>query len=285
MKKNPCIIKDNLAGQPRMNVLSNSTVYLPINRIILLSILILFSIPLLAQNNSNAIFSQGVTHYDERNYEKALEQFLILEENGIISSELYYNIGNSYYRMGKIGKAILYYKRGLRIKPNDMQIKTNLEYAISRTQDRQILEESNPLIDTLRKIVNSLSINGWLLISSLFFITLILIIDTILVFYRHKDRTVLYFLLGITVVLFLISVGVTQYRYSSLFDKTEAVLTSHSANAYSGPDTEFTHLFTINEGMIFKVIRKDNEWSHIQLPNTDIRGWIKNDYYQTVSIN
>ena len=53
------------------------------------------------------------------------------------SAELYYNLGNSYYRLGSPGKAIVAYERALRIDPTFSDARTNLDFVNSRLPDRQ----------------------------------------------------------------------------------------------------------------------------------------------------
>lgn len=52
------------------------------------------------------------------------------------SAKLYYNLGNSYYRMGELGKAILAYERALRLDPTDQNARFNLEFVNARITDR-----------------------------------------------------------------------------------------------------------------------------------------------------
>ncbi len=251
--------------------------------LIIISGLMMFNNHLLAsQINKESKFSEAVSHYDARNYDEALKAFLSLVDAGIESYEVHYNIGNTYFRLNQIGKAIVYYKRGLRLKPNDYQLQTNLDFAINQTQDRQETAEPNPLLEIIFNTLNSISLNGWFLLSFISFLPVIAMINIMLIYYRKRDKTVPVFLLVLFLLIFIITISATTYRWQRYIDSSTAVLIASASNGYSGPDSTYTRLFTINEGIVLKVVNKNEDWSQVGLPNGMI-GWIKTDDFLLVN--
>lgn len=70
-------------------------------------------------------------------YRKALDRFeYAVEEGQVYNGRLFYNIGNAYYRLGDLGRAILYYRRAALLRPSDPNVRHNLEQARQRRPDR-----------------------------------------------------------------------------------------------------------------------------------------------------
>ena len=83
-------------------------------------------------------------------YERALLHYeRLVRDDGVRNGKLYYNIGNTYFRLGDIGRAILSYERAALYMPRDGNVRANLEYARSRRIDRVELEESERIFKTL----------------------------------------------------------------------------------------------------------------------------------------
>ena len=86
-----------------------------------------------AQNET--LFNSGTEAYNKGDYNKAIERYLAIVENGQHSAELYYNLGNSYYKLNQIAPSIYYFEKALLLKPGDPEIKNNLGYAQNMTLD------------------------------------------------------------------------------------------------------------------------------------------------------
>ncbi len=251
-----------------------------IPQIWVLLILLLLSLNLTASDSE--IFEQAVQYYEQRDYESALANFISIEENGIINADLFYNIGNCYYRLNKIGLAILYYKKGLRVNPNHPQLQFNLKYALSRTIDRQEPVDDNPLLSLLKKSVNYLSVNTHFLLLFIIFVLIVITINVTIIYYKRRDKTLIYSILGLLIVLFVISAIIGHYRWTQFYNESEAVLIYSDVTGYSGPNEDFSSLFKINEGVILNVLKTEGDWSQIRLAN-GVSGWIKTAYYRKVS--
>ena len=82
-----------------------------------------------------AFFDEGNQRYQEGDFDGALERYAQILDDGLESGELYYNIGNTYFKLGELGPAILYYERARRLMPGDGDLLANLELARSLTAD------------------------------------------------------------------------------------------------------------------------------------------------------
>lgn len=74
-------------------------------------------------------FEQGNKCYEKEDFEAAISSYESIVNSGKQSSELYFNLGNAYYKLHKVAPAIYNYEKALLLNPNDTEIKTNLEFA------------------------------------------------------------------------------------------------------------------------------------------------------------
>jgi tetratricopeptide (TPR) repeat protein len=247
-------------------------------------ILLLITVSLLGINAENdKIFKQGVNFYTHNQFKEALKNFIQLEKKGIINADLYYNIGNTYFRLNRLGLAILYYKKALKVKPDFAQAKKNLEFAISLTKDKQTYNTASPIEQKLKSIFDSLSMNLSAIITLILFAFVVFIIIVIILFYKDKEKAAIIFTLVILLMLFASSLLVSYLKWQSYHNDKEAVLISESAIGFSGPGDNYTRVFTIHEGMIFDVEQTQGDWTLVKLKN-GLGGWIRTQDLKRVKI-
>jgi tetratricopeptide (TPR) repeat protein len=83
----------------------------------------------------DARFDEGNQLYQKGDYQGALEHYQQIMADGWEAAPLYYNIGNAYFKLGQLGKAILFYERARRLAPRDADVRANLDLARSLTTD------------------------------------------------------------------------------------------------------------------------------------------------------
>ena len=83
----------------------------------------------------SAFFDEGNRLYQAGDFDGALDRYLRILDEGLESGDLYYNIGNTYFKRGELGPAILYYERARRLMPGDDDLLANLALARSMTAD------------------------------------------------------------------------------------------------------------------------------------------------------
>jgi tetratricopeptide (TPR) repeat protein len=89
-----------------------------------------------AQDATMKNFEQGNEAYQSGNYLKAIEYYNQIIDNGYQTSEVYYNLGNAYYKLKNIPEAILNYERALKVDPSDEDSEFNLRIANLQTLDK-----------------------------------------------------------------------------------------------------------------------------------------------------
>ncbi len=116
---------------------------------------------------------QAAAAYANKNYPEAIELYQQLSKEQGVSSELYYNLGNAYYRNGDNGNAVLYYERSLRLNPRNKEAQANLDFLQTKLKDRFGTDE-NILATWIREFRNLLSSNGWTILGMVSFALFIL---------------------------------------------------------------------------------------------------------------
>ena len=85
------------------------------------------------------LFAEGNTFYKEGDYNRAIGLYLAIEEQGYQSDDLFFNLGNSYYKLNKVAPSIYYYEKALKINPRHEDVLFNLSFAKRMTID--VIEE------------------------------------------------------------------------------------------------------------------------------------------------
>ena len=104
--------------------------------------------------------AQADSAYVRENYQQAIADYEALLKQGV-SADLYYNLGNAYYRTDNITKAVLNYERALLLSPGDDDIRFNLQMARSKTIDKITPESEMFFVTWYHSLVNLMSVDAW----------------------------------------------------------------------------------------------------------------------------
>ncbi|HQG68575.1 MAG TPA: tetratricopeptide repeat protein, partial [Paludibacteraceae bacterium] len=134
---------------------------------IILIITLLASLPLSAQSDAvkyaNDLYAKGNFHAAAEQYEK------ILKNEGI-APELYYNLGNAYYKMNEIGLAILNYERALKLSPRFEDARFNLQLAQQKVLDNVNYNQQFFIQRWITNLMHMFTSNQWFTAGYLFFL-------------------------------------------------------------------------------------------------------------------
>jgi tetratricopeptide (TPR) repeat protein len=226
-----------------------------------------------ADINNDLMMSAGKA-YSKQDYNKAIELYKKVIDNGYKSFELYYNIGNSYFKLNQLPFAILYFEKAKKLNPADEDIKFNLTIANRRIVDKiDVLPEL--FIKTWWKsLVNYYNTDQW---ASLTVISLCLCIVLLLLFLLGTSHFVRRFAFWLSVFMLLISilcVVFARHQFNEVQKVKEAIIFTPTLNVKSSPDQNSTDIFVIHEGLKVKIIDQVGDWYDIQIANGS-KGWIR----------
>ena len=212
--------------------------------------------------------------YAQGHYQQAIKDYEALLKQGA-AAELYYNLGNAYYRSENITKAVLNYERALLLSPGDRDIRFNLQIANSKTIDKIVPESEMFFFTWYRSLVNLMSVDGWARMS---LVSLALVI-VLLLFYLFADRLWLRktgFFGGVALlVVFLFSNLFAWQQKQNLLHRKGAIVIASSVTVKSTPAHNGTDLFVLHEGT--KVTITDGSmkgWKEIRIADGK-EGWIE----------
>lgn len=212
--------------------------------------------------------------YAAGEYEQAILLYEQIIENQGEAAEIYYNLGNSYYKVSDLAKAILNYERALLLNPGDGDIRFNLELAKSKTVDKITPLSELFLVTWAKDFVALQSADAWAKSAIVCFL-LFIISFAIYLFSRKVGVRKLTFSLSILFVLCCILFNISSgYQKDLQENRKSAIVMSPSVTVKSTPDNSGTDLFVLHEG--HKVEIKDNsmkEWKEIRLEDGNV-GWI-----------
>ena len=212
--------------------------------------------------------------YVNGNYQEAIKVYESLLKHGE-SAELYYNLGNAYYRTENITRAVLNYERALLLSPGDGDIRFNLQIARSKTIDKIVPESEMFFVTWYRSLVNIMSVDGW---GRMALVSLALVIVLFLVYLfsaRVWVQKVGFFGGGILLVVFVFSNFFALQQRQQLLNREGAIVVAPSVTVKSTPAQNGTDLFILHEGT--KVVITDGSmksWREIRLADGK-KGWIE----------
>lgn len=213
------------------------------------------------------LFTSANNLYTNGNYTKAILKYDSILSNNIESHEIYYNLGNCYYKIGDWANAIWHYEKSLKIEKNEKTIH-NLALTNSR-----IIDKIEPLPQIFYKkwtisISQFLSTKYWQILA-LLFVWIFLMLRTLILFTTYKKYKLSYVLFIISILFLFIA----EFSYNNI-KKQEAIIFSSTVIVNSAPTSNSTDLFSLHAGTKIKIIDKIEDWINIKLINGNT-GWIK----------
>jgi len=221
-------------------------------------------------------FNRANKNYNDSKYEDAKSIYLQVLNNGHFSAELYYNLGNVYYKLNEVAPAILYYEKANKLNPLNKDILHNLTFAYQLTVDKKDSLDDELLSGWWGTIVKYQPLNRWALYSV---ILLLLSGISVVVYYfatkRHQKQATFYsatlLFLCFTIVIFI---GFQSKK--KLETTTHGIVFSPSVTVRSEPNEHSNKLFTLHEGAKVSLINEEDDWQRIQFSNDKI-GWVKKE--------
>jgi tetratricopeptide (TPR) repeat protein len=233
---------------------------------------------------SNLSFTQNIDEqmqkagalYRNGEFDKAIKIYEDLRGEGYEGTSLYFNLANTYYRIGKLGYAILNYERALKNSPSDEDVKHNLAFANLSTVDRIQPLPTFFVFEWWDSLLASLSVNGWTYITFFFYILLMAMI--VIYFFAKtifQQKLILFSGLGVLTILLLV-VSLLIVKINREQNVISGVVVEQSITVKTSPDSKSTDAFVIHEGLKVNLEDQLDKWIKIRLVDGKV-GWVEND--------
>lgn len=226
-----------------------------------------------------------IAAYNNGDFDEAIK---ILEKEkdaqklkGLESADLYYNLGNAYFRNKDIAHAMLNYERALLLNPGDRDTKHNIAYASTQIEDKILVADTFFLTTWVSYIQHSFSANTWAVVAVVSFL---LLIGFLFLFFFGKSIMIkkTSFYVGIVLIILVVSANIFTYRQKQEIEhRTTAIIMVPSVSIKSSPDINSKELFILHSGTKVKITKEDRRWLEIEISDGNV-GWIQRDALEVI---
>lgn len=225
----------------------------------------------IAQPENN--FDKANIEYRNGNYAEAAKAYEAILDNGKHSADLYFNLGNAYYKLSKLGPSVYYYEKGLQLDPNNKDILNNLNHAEQVTVDEIVPEQVDGVNQFFKNIIQGFSSNTWAILA---IASSILAAGLFLLYYFTRKPSLqrvwfissLFFMLG---VLFTISMS---YAALKLANTNYAIVWEEEIEVRDGPTRNSSRIYYLHEGTKVSITYEEDNWARIILADGN-EGWVQ----------
>ncbi len=220
-----------------------------------------------------SLFDQANQYYQKNKYQKAIDEYKAILEQGYEAADLYYNLGNAYYKVDSVAHAILYYEKAKKLAPHHQGVQHNLKLA-----REQVVDEIDPLptlfiVRWWRNLVRWQSAYTWAVLSTLL-MWLAGAGGGLYLFHpssRLKKWGFFSALIALLLSFFTLVLTYQEYQYET--QQNQAIIFTNSVYIKSAPDKNSTDKFVLHEGTKVTLLDQINKWVKIRLADGKT-GWM-----------
>jgi Bacterial SH3 domain/Tetratricopeptide repeat len=234
-----------------------------------------------AVSSPTEMFRRAEEAYQHESYQEAIATYETMRSAGIEDGVLYYNLGNAYFKAGRLGLAVLNYERALKRMPGDDDTRANLAFARELLSD-EVDEPPLPLvIGWVVDLYQRIRLNVLAGIVSACFL-LGGVATTVLLSERWPGlRNAALGVVGASIVVAAIAGGCLGARVHEEASRVEAIIVTENAYVRSGPGDTSPRLAEIHEGLKVRVLGEREGWLQVSLAS-GLTGWIEREQIETI---
>lgn len=211
--------------------------------------------------------------YTQENYAEAAEAYQAVLQSGV-AAEVYYNLGNCYYKLDKIPMAILNYERALLLAPADADIRANLALARGKTVDKVVPPSEMFFVTWWRNLTNSMSIDAWSTLGLAAFVVILLgLLAYMFATPLWARKLGVYGAMALFLFMLVANLAALS-QYAGLKHHDTAIVLSPAVSVKSSPSERSTDLFLIHEGSKVEILDNSmKDWIEVKFEEGK-QGWI-----------
>jgi tetratricopeptide (TPR) repeat protein len=208
--------------------------------------------------------------YEENKYDQAIAAYEKIIQSGFESGELYYNLGNSYFKKGELGRALLNYERSRLFIPADSDLRSNYRFVRGLLNVPSGTSGTRWFLKWIDLSFDGVGLNGLtVIISVLWFLILVLLSARLWLFAWKQYTTPLICLCGAALIICSIALAGKAGYYEH-----GAVVTGRDVEAKFEPAAGATTYFKLAEGSQVFILDRAAGWVKIRRPDAKI-GWVE----------
>jgi len=238
--------------------------------------IVISHVSLAADVHPDSLIARANQAYNQGLYDSAIQVYSKVLDKGLESYELYYNMGNAYFKNNQLPSAILYFEKAKKLAPNNEDVNFNLSIANSMIVDK--IEQVPEMFyeKWWDYFYNALGEDAWTI---LFIVSWVVLLFFIGLFFLTKSRSIkkVSFYLGVLFLLTTIATfGLSSQKYYYTKENKEAIIFTPTVTAKSSPTQSAVDLFVIHEGTKVQIMDEVQGWIKIRIRNGSI-GWLPGD--------
>jgi tetratricopeptide (TPR) repeat protein len=226
---------------------------------------IIFAITSSAFAQSDAQFTKANQEFAQGHFKEAISGYEALIRSGQWSANVFYDLGNAYFRTGDFGRAILNYERALALEQHHPEATANLQIA----RDEAHALEIQP--STLERYLQFASLNQYSIAAATAFWLAIFAMFALIFKQRRSARAIAVSICCLLVLVVAVYAIFTLERGSK--GQALAVVTGKDVQARLATADTANSVLALPAGSEIKVLSTRGDWIYAALPN-NLRGWI-----------
>jgi len=240
-------------------------------------VLLFLSATVFAQQPTE-LYKTAAQQYKAGQFDQAAASYEKILNQGYKTADVYYNLGNCYYKLNTINKAILNYERALKLAPHDEDIQHNLAIANTRVVDKVVPVPTLAILNAWDGFTSVKSSNGWAWMA-IGLIWLALVCFAVYLFIGLRTASLSLGSLFLIASIIFITFAIKQNNKEQQADA--AILMVPNSFVKSAPDANGNDQFMLHEGVKFQILDRVGEWSKIRLADGKV-GWIERSTYEKI---
>ncbi len=246
------------------------------------ALMLLFFVPMiLLADGARTLFEQANDAYEKEDYDSTISLLDSLLSVGLESPELYYNLGNAWFKKSEMPKAILYYEKAKKLDPNNVDINYNLELANTKIADRIEPIPEFFLKKWWRSTLVFLNESQWMIVNVISYSILMVFV---IIFFISKSKSIKQssFFIGIILLSISLITGLMGYQSNQIVHThNTAIVFTPTINVKSSPNENANTIFVIHQGTKVELVDHLKSWYRIKLANGSV-GWMKDIDFEKI---
>jgi len=241
---------------------------------IISSLFFIFLFSFAKADENNLVLDSANTAYSAGDFIKAEKLYENILNKGLEAPEIYFNLGNAYYKTNNLAFAILNYERAIKLNPDDENFIFNLKLANQKTEDKIEAAPKLFLLQWKNGLVDLMNEKAWSELCILLIIVS-LVLFALFITMQKKSLKQFGFFGGTTLTIFSIATFfIAEHKYNTTKNSSEAIIISPAITVTGSPNEKGTKLFILHEGTKVNITQEDVNWAEIKIANGNT-GWIK----------
>lgn len=234
---------------------------------------ILFFLCQITWAQGEELFDRAAKAYNSGEYEAAADLYHEILEGGEHSAAVYFNLGNSYYKLNRVGPSIYYYEKALLLDPDDEEIANNLSFARNMTLDAIEELPETDISRAYKQLTGLLTYDQWGYLAIVFMMVFVIGISLYMVFRYPREKMISFTTGMVALALMLVSTTFAYVQYQQYVNEQPAIVFAREIAVRTEPNQRSEQAFLLHEGTKVNILEEMDDWKHVELQNGQ-SGWM-----------